>query len=140
MAVDLARQIVSDIEQIVDVEVGEYLKEVQIATRRTYLAIVDHPVQITAYYRSNHSIVVRGPGGQFKTQGARLSPGVKESEERGFYSDNVDARVAEELAKLVEIALGDTVEIRTIVPYAESVEQNHNVYGAATAFGFEQTE
>lgn len=126
-------QVMSQIEGIVDAEIGKFLAEVQGIMRRAYEKIVFESPVITAYYQTNHSIVIRGSGGQFRTQGARLSPGDKLSEEPLFYVENLDGRMAEELEKLSRYVLGDTIEISTIVPYADAVEAKHNVYGSAAA-------
>lgn len=128
-----SKGLVSDINRIVEGEIGKYLTEVQIIMRKAYEKIVyDSPV-ITAYYQTNHTITIRGRGGQFKTQGARLSPGIKDTEEPLAYIGNLDSRMAEERQKLVLFAIGDTIEIGTTVPYADDVERNHNVYGSTAA-------
>ena len=136
----LSNTLAQDINKIVDDEVGKYLLEIQETMRLAYKRIVFNSPVITAYYQTNHSITVRSPTGQFKTQGSRLSPGIKDSEERLVYLGNLDNRMSDELVKLTEIALGDSITISTTVPYAEEVEQNHNVYGAvAGAFGLDQS-
>ena len=134
---NLASLLTKQINDIVDVSVGKYMQGVQLNVKRAYTAIALESPVLTGYYASNHSLVIKNAQGQFKTQGARLSPGIKESEVPLFYNDNVEVRMSQELEKVPQIALGDTIEINNIVDYADDVERKHAVYSSiAPSFGF----
>ncbi len=99
--------------------------------------VFDSPV-FTGYYASNHRILIRGEGGQFKTGGtAKLVPQSKpEGTPREMFVANIGPAFIEEIAKLSRLKLGDVVVITTSVPYADEVERNHGVYsGVAAIFG-----
>ncbi len=101
----------------------------------TYDDIVDRSPVITHYYESNHRINIIGPkgGGQPK---AKLEPPIKESDTKGIFSGNTAITRAEEVAKLDNFKLGDSIRISTSVPYAEAVERDHKVYlGAGAVMG-----
>ena len=92
----------------------------------------------TGYYASNHRILIRSSGGQFKTGGtAKLVPTSKpEGTPREAFSGNIGPAFIEEIGKLSILELGDVVVITTRVPYADEVERNHGVYaGVSAAFG-----
>jgi hypothetical protein len=132
-----------ELQDLVDRGLTDYAETVQEFMGEAYEHLVGISPFITAYYRTNHSIVLRGPGGQFKTQGALLRPAVKDADPRDFgvYLPNEAGRVADELAKLERFQVGDKIQLSTIVDYAGDVEQKHHVYQeTAVAFWLTHTE
>lgn len=129
---DLAVLVNKRLKKIVDDAIGSLEEDVKQFAEATYDDILSRSPTITHYYKSNHRINLIGAkgGGQPK---AKLVPPIKESEEPGVFSGNVATARAEEIAKLDNFKLGDSIRISTGVPYADAVEQKHGVYSGANA-------
>ena len=129
---DLSVLVNRQLKKIVADAIGDTEEAVRQFGEETYDDIVSRSPKITHYYASNHRINIIGPkgGGQPK---AKLFPPIKDSEQPGIFADNIASTTAEEVAKLSDFRLGDTIRISTGVPYADVVEQNHGVYGGAGA-------
>lgn len=132
MAGDISVLVNRQLKKIVDDAVGSSETAIAEFAKTTYKDIVGRSPAITHYYKSNHRISIVGPkgGGQPK---AKLFPPIKDSEEPGIFAGNTAATTAEELAKLADFRLGDSIRISTSVPYADSVEVKHGVYSGANA-------
>ncbi len=127
------------LKDILKEAVGEFEEQYQRLAGDLYDQIVQNSPVLTGYYKTNHSILIRSANGQFKKGGGSgtLQPPQKESEEPGAYINNLGGRVSAEKAKIGDLVIGDIFTVRTEVPYADEVEQNHLVYGRAGAeFGF----
>ncbi len=129
---DLSVLVNRQLKKIVDDAIGSTEEAVREFGEQTYDDILERSPTITHYYKSNHRINIIGPkgGGQPK---AKLEPPVKESDEPGIFSGNVATTRAEEMAKLKDFRLGDSIRISTGVPYADAVETKHGVYSGAGA-------
>ena len=87
----------------------------------------------TGWYASNHRITVRH-GGSIKAglSTPKLFPREKPRvTTQGMYVSNIGSARAEELSKLSDLEVGDTVRIGTAIPYADEIEQTHSVYTGA---------
>lgn len=138
------KELMDQINSIVDQEVNEYEAEVRMLAEQIYETIVDASPIWTGYYASNHTISLRGPGGQFKAQAFSLRPAEKETDDRLAYFGNIEPRVNEELVKLERFTVGDSINFRNDVPYADEIEREGtatsggNIYAnAAAQFGLD---
>ncbi len=129
---DLSVLVNRQLKKIVDDAIGSTEEAVRQFGEETYDDILSRSPTITHYYKSNHRINIIGPkgGGQPK---AKLEPPIKESDEPGVFSGNVSITRAEEVEKLKDFRLGDSIRISTGVPYAEEVERKHGVYSGASS-------
>ncbi len=129
---DLSVLVNRQLKKIVDEAVGSTEEAVRQFGEQTYDDILDRSPTITHYYKSNHRINIIGPrgGGQPK---AELQPPIRESDEPGIFAGNVSVTRSQEVAKLDNFQLGDSIRISTGVPYADAVEQKHGVYSGAGA-------
>ncbi len=96
-----------------------------------YDAIINASPIFTGYYASNHRITIRGENRSIKAGSStpKLFPSSKPRvTTENIYFANISSARSEELAKLNDLEVGDTVMISTAVPYAEEIEQNHSVY------------
>lgn len=125
-------EILEEIEQ-------DLVKDVRELIHDAYLNVVGQPPSpvFTGFYASNHRILRRNFLGQFAAGGggvAKLVPTHKDPKApKGTYEGNIPSAVAEELAKVDNIVIGDIVTITTRVPYADEVEQVHGNYSRAEA-------
>lgn len=133
-----AQLLKKDIERIIDDGVKDYENHIIGIMQLAYEQIVEESPIWTGYYASNHTVTIRGVGGQFAkgSTGPFLRPGVKETDQKFFYQANIEDRKEEELARIAQFKVGQIIGISTAVPYAGEVETNHDVYKhAAAAFG-----
>lgn len=129
---DLAVLVNKRLKKIIDEAVGSAEGNIREFAIAVYDDIVDRSPTITHYYKSNHRINLIGPkgGGQPK---AKLEPPFKDSDEPGIFAGNTAVTKFEELAKLADFRIGDSIRISTGVPYADEVERKHGVYSGAGA-------
>lgn len=139
-----AKDVINQVELFVEDGIEDYEENVRNLMQDVYESIVDASPIWTGYYASNHGIVIRGSKGQFKTQGFKLSPAVKASNEKFIYQSNIGPRADSELDKLNVFEAGDTVTVINDVPYAGEIEREGtqtsagNIYAnAAAQFGLD---
>lgn len=135
-----AQLLKKDIQRIIDDGVKDYESHIIGIMQAAYEQIVDSSPVWTGYYASNHTVTIRGGGGQFAkgSTGPFLRPGIKETDQKFAYAGNIEDRKEEELSRINQFKIGQIIGISTIVPYADEVEQKHNVYqSAAAAFGLD---
>ena len=133
------------LEGVVANAVGEAEEDIRVFAKAIFETVVGTSPVITAYYKSNHRILVRNAGGQFVkggAGGASLVPRDKPVDAApGQYEGNVNNILSSEPAKLDAFRLGGRIEIFTDVFYAggpDGVEERHGVYsGAAATFGLD---
>ncbi len=127
---EVAKQIdglISDAEMIA----AERFRKV---ARDAYDEVVNGSPIWSGYYKSNHRITIRNARGQFKVGGVKLLPSQKpDFPEIFLFIGNIETARSTELAKLSRLEIGDSVQITTLVPYADEVELKHRVYANTEA-------
>lgn len=143
MAATLDQEVGDQISKIINKAEDDTVKSARHSTKVIYDDLLLRSPIFSGYYKSNHRILIRSGGGQFKKGAgasgtAKLFPSERPPDAKRLqFEENIETARQEELNKLDSLQLGDIIVFTTNVPYADQLSSVYTGLEASITVGKE---